>query len=76
MRNLDDEETSPFNTELPSSELHYSLKRYADIVIEKRTLSAFFQTELHEKLEQLGVDHLFITGFNTEFCCQFTAIAS
>lgn len=76
VRNLVDEETSPFNKELLSSELHPSLKGYADIVIEKKTPSAFFQTELSEKLEQLGVDHLFITGFNTEFCCQFTAIAA
>jgi len=76
IRNLDDEETSPFNKELSSSELHHSLKEYADIVIEKKTPSAFFQTELSDKLEQLGVEHLFITGFNTEFCCQFTAIAA
>lgn len=76
IRNIDDEESSPFNKELLSSELHHSLKEYADMVIEKKTPSAFFQTELSEKLEQLDVDHLFITGFNTEFCCQFTAIAA
>ena len=76
IRNLDDEETSPFNKELPSSELHHSLKEYADIVIEKKTPSAFFQTDLRDELERLGVEHLFITGFNTEFCCQFTAIAA
>ena len=56
--------------------MHPSIKEYADIIIEKKTPSAFFQTELSDKLEQLGVDHLFITGFNTEFCCQFTAIAA
>jgi len=44
--------------------------------LKKKTPSAFFQTELNDKLLQLGVDHLFITGFNTEFCCQFTAIAA
>ena len=76
IRNLDDEETSPFYKKKPSSELHPSLKEYANIVIEKKTPSAFFQTELNDKLEQLGVDHLFITGFNTEFCCLFTAIAA
>lgn len=27
-------------------------------------------------LEKLGVNHLFITGFNTEFCCMFTAISA
>src|SRR5690625_1309984 len=76
IRNLDDEESSPFYKELPSSELHTSLKSYADMVIEKTTASAFFQTELTDKLEQLGIEHLFITGFNAEFCCQFTAIAA
>lgn len=76
IRNFDDEETSPFNRQSTSSELHHSLKEYADIVIEKKTPSAFFQTELSAKLEELGVEHLFITGFNTEFCCQFTAIAA
>lgn len=76
IRNLDDDETSHFYKELPSSELHPSLKDYADIIIEKKTPSAFFQTELTDKLEQLSIDHLFITGFNAEFCCQFTAIAA
>lgn len=76
IRNIDDEEDSSFYKGSRSSELHDSLKEYADIVIEKKTPSAFFQTELSEKLEQLGINHLFITGFNTEFCCQFTAIAA
>ena len=46
IRNLDDEQTSPFNRELPSSELHPSLKEYADIIIEKKTPSAFFRQNL------------------------------
>lgn len=76
IRNVDDEETSHFYKGSPSSELHPSLKDYADVVVKKKTPSAFFQTDLAEKLEQLNVDHVFITGFNTEFCCQFTAIAA
>lgn len=76
IRNISEEETSPFYKESTSSALHHSLKKYADIIIEKETPSAFFQTELQGKLENLGVEHLFITGFNTEFCCQFTAIAA
>lgn len=76
IRNIDDEEESHFYKESSSSELHHSLNKYADMVIEKKTPSAFFQTELQEKLVELGVDHLTITGFNTEFCCQFTAIAA
>lgn len=76
IRNLEDDETSLFYKDLPSSELHSSLNEYADFIIEKSTPSAFFKTNLSEKLESLGVNHLFITGFNTEFCCQFTAIAA
>lgn len=76
IRNIDDDETSPFNKKMLSSELHHSLSKYADIIIEKKTPSAFFQTELSDRLAELGIDHLFITGFNTEFCCQFTAIAA
>ena len=76
IRSIDDEEESHFYKESSSSELHHSLNKYADMVIEKKTPSAFFQTELQEKLVELGVDHLTITGFNTEFCCQFTAIAA
>lgn len=76
VRNIADDETSPFHKENPSSELHPYLKGYADIVIEKKTPSSFFKTELEEKLKERGVNHVFITGFNTEFCCQFTAIAA
>lgn len=76
IRNISDDEKSPFYKGASSSELHKSLNEYAEIVIDKKTPSAFFQTNLSEVLESMNVDHLFITGFNTEFCCQFTAIAS
>jgi len=75
IRNVSDDENDPFYLEGEGSLLHPELKEYADYVIEKRTPSAFFQTELQETLEQLGADHIYITGFETEFCCQFTAIA-
>lgn len=75
IRNISDDENSSFYKESASSELHKSLNEYAEIVIDKKTPSAFFQTNLSEVLENMNVEHLFITGFNTEFCCQFTAIA-
>ncbi len=76
VRNISDEATSPFYKDSQSSELHPYLKEYAEIVIEKETPSSFFKTELEEKLKKQGIDHVFVTGFNTEFCCQFTAIAA
>lgn len=76
MRHLDDEKESPLYKHSAGSELHSSLKGYADYVYEKQTPSSFFNTKLSNTLEKLDIDHLFITGFNTEFCCMFTAIAA
>ncbi|MDQ0272296.1 isochorismatase family protein [Cytobacillus purgationiresistens] len=76
MRHIDESEESPMHRSSVGSELHSSLKDYADNVLEKHTPSSFFNTELSSTLEKLGVNHLFITGFETEFCCMFTAIAA
>lgn len=76
IRHVDNVEDSPLYRGSVGSELHSSLKEYAEFVIEKQTPSSFFNTNLSDTLEQLGVKHLFITGFNTEFCCMFTAIAA
>ena len=76
VRHLDDEEESPLYKGSSGSELHSSLKEYADYVIEKKTPSSFFNTNLSVVLEELGIKQLFITGFNTEFCCMFTAISA
>ncbi|NTU28639.1 isochorismatase family protein [Brevibacillus sp. HB1.1] len=76
IRHMDDAEESPLKRGSIGSEIHPSLKDYSDFIIEKQTPSSFFQTELTQTLEKLGVDHLFIIGFETEFCCMFTAIAA
>lgn len=76
IRHLDDEEESSLYKGSAGSELHASLKEYAECIVEKQTPSAFFKTDLSGRLEKLEVDHVFIIGFNTEFCCQFTAIAA
>ncbi len=76
VRHFDDAEESPLYKGSVGSELHPSLKEYADHVVVKQTPSSFFNTNLASLLEKLGVKHLFITGFNTEFCCMFTAISA
>jgi nicotinamidase-related amidase len=76
VRHFDDSEESPLYKGSVGSELHDSLKDHADYVIEKQTPSSFFNTELANTLDQLGVNHLFIIGFETEFCCMFTAISA
>ncbi|MDQ0159983.1 isochorismatase family protein [Alkalibacillus salilacus] len=74
MKHFDEAEESPLHSGSEGSDLHPSLKDYADVVIEKKTPNSFYETDLQSQLDRLGVDHLFITGFNTEFCCMFTAI--
>ncbi|MCM3709449.1 cysteine hydrolase family protein [Sporosarcina luteola] len=76
VRHLDDVEESPLYRGSAGSELHPSVKGFAEVVVEKKTPSSFFKTELASLLEELKVDHVFITGFNTEFCCMFTAISA
>jgi nicotinamidase-related amidase len=38
----------------------------------KRQSSAFHETDLHKRLTELGIDHLIITGMQTEFCIDST----
>ena len=76
IRHLDEIKESPLYKGSAGSELHQSLRNYADYVVEKKTPSSFFNTNLNDLLQKLKVIHLFITGFNTEFCCMFTAIAA
>lgn len=76
MKHLDDIEESPLHKNSSGAELHTSLKGYADYTIEKKTPNSFFDTNLQKQLNSLNIDHVFITGFNTEFCCMFTAISA
>lgn len=76
LRHIEESPDSPITYGTVGSELDPDLREAADYVIEKRTPSAFYQTNLDEILQSLGVTHLFITGFNTEYCPQFTAIAA
>lgn len=45
----------------------------SDIVIEKNKDSGFYETELHDRLQELGVDTVIITGMQTQICVQTTA---
>jgi nicotinamidase-related amidase len=43
-----------------------------EMIIDKFHNSAFHQTSLHEKLQQLNLQHLIITGMQTEYCVDAT----
>lgn len=44
-----------------------------DVVVEKNKDSGFYETDLHERLQALGVDTVLITGMQTQICVQTTA---
>lgn len=43
-----------------------------DLVIYKTRFSGFYATELDERLQRLGVKHLFVTGCTTSICVEAT----
>lgn len=47
--------------------------RDGDILVEKHKDSGFYQTDLHERLQDLGVDTVLVTGMQTQICVQTTA---
>lgn len=44
-----------------------------DVVVEKNKDSGFYETDLDERLKELGVDTVAITGMQTQICVQTTA---
>ncbi|KAM0008092.1 putative isochorismatase [Helianthus debilis subsp. tardiflorus] len=58
----------------PESELMPELPRRAeDPVVEKNTYSAFRGTGLEERLKEMGVEEVIVTGVMTNLCCETTA---
>ncbi|MFS7943215.1 putative isochorismatase [Helianthus anomalus] len=58
----------------PESELMRDLPRRAeDPVVEKNTYSAFRGTGLEERLKEMGVEEVIVTGVMTNLCCETTA---
>ena len=48
-------------------------RRSDDLVVEKNTYSAFRNTRLEEKLSEMGVEEVIVTGVMTNLCCETTA---
>jgi ureidoacrylate peracid hydrolase len=46
--------------------------RSEDIVLYKTRFSGFYQTDLHERLQALGVKYLIVTGCTTSICVEST----
>ena len=58
-------------------DLHPDLaKSRNDLVIEKETSDAFYETSLDKLLKENDIEHLFVTGLQTEFCVDTTCRAA
>ncbi len=57
----------------PGWELHPEVDRQPiDTIVSKTTCDSFFQTQLEQTLHKLGVEHLVICGWATDFCVDTT----
>ncbi|MEC2225045.1 isochorismatase family cysteine hydrolase [Heyndrickxia coagulans] len=75
-KHIDKDPNSPLAENNEKSDIDKEFAQYADLTITKTTPSAFFGTKLDSILKEKNIDHLYITGFNTEYCCLFTAITA
>ncbi|XP_016460046.1 nicotinamidase 2 [Nicotiana tabacum] len=48
-------------------------RRESDLVVEKHTYSAFIDTNLEEKLLEMGKKEVIVSGVMTNLCCETTA---
>ncbi|KYH30432.1 streptothricin hydrolase [Clostridium tepidiprofundi DSM 19306] len=74
-QHLDNDENNILFKDSPNVEIVKELKVYADYIVKKSTADAFFNTNLQDILIKHSIDNIVICGFNTEYCCMFTAIA-
>ncbi|MEO3876063.1 isochorismatase family cysteine hydrolase [Nonomuraea sp. B12E4] len=57
----------------PGAEIMKEFLAPEDIVLVKYKDSGFYETELHDRLQELGIDTVLITGMQTQICVQTTA---
>jgi len=70
----DHEGSSLFNKNAVGLEIVVDSGRHT--ILEKSKPNAFSNPELKKWLHEHQVEHVFIVGFNTEYCCLFTAITA
>jgi len=57
----------------PGWQLHDALRpEDGDVFVEKEASDSFYNTQLDDQLRQRGVDHLVVTGLQTEYCVDAT----
>lgn len=63
----------PVQKGTPGAEILSGFLGDSDIIVEKHKDSGFYETDLHDRLQALGVTTVIITGMQTQICVQTTA---
>lgn len=75
-KHIDENAGSPIEKGTEEAEIPDQILDYTDVLLEKRYPISFKETGLDEILTESGIDEVYITGFNMEFCILFTSIAA
>lgn len=75
-KHIDENAGSPIEKGTEGAEIPDQILDYTDVLLEKRYPISFKETGLDEILTESGIDEVYITGFNMEFCILFTSIAA
>lgn len=76
IRHIDETEGSPIQAGTPGADIDAQLAPCVFECIEKKIPSAFYRTELNDKLQAAQVDEVVLTGFNSEYCIFFNSAAT
>ncbi|MDY0404414.1 isochorismatase family protein [Virgibacillus sp. 179-BFC.A HS] len=68
---MNEDPDSPLYKEATGAALYSSVSEYAETVIQKKTPSAFFQTDLHETLKRMGQTTCILPGFRRNFAALY-----
>lgn len=76
LKHIDEAAGSPVENGTPGAEIPDKILEHTDELLEKRYPISFKNTDLDKILKASGIDEVYITGFNMEFCILFTSIAA
>lgn len=76
LKHIDNDTDSPIAAGTKGADIPKAILEVTDKVIEKRYPISFKETNLDEVLKENGIEELYITGFNMEFCILFTSITA
>ena len=75
-KHIDEDVGSPIEKSTEGAEISEKILSHTDELLEKRYPISFKETDLDKILKESGIEEIYITGFNMEFCILFTSIAA